>query len=87
MNASREFFTSDREALRNQLQHVRFTFRAEYAHWPDPFPVSTPGQEALRLKHGTPKEFMNNCADAISELSYDEAARAVSQYKFEWDNA
>ena len=45
----------------------------------------TEGQRALAAKHGTPRQFARACADALGEISIEEADDAVRKYLAEWN--
>lgn len=38
----------------------------------------------MKSRHGTPEEFEESVANAIGEISLDEANRAVRRYREEW---
>jgi len=45
--------------------------------------IST-GQRRLQKKHGTPLKFAHVCAEALGEVSVDEANDAIEKYRREW---
>lgn len=52
-----------------------------------PDEATTPAQEELKAKHGTPREFAKACVNAIGEISCLEAHTAIAEYKNKWDAA
>jgi hypothetical protein len=52
-----------------------------------PHDAKTPGQEALKKKHGSPRVFAQACVNAIGEISCLEAHTAIARYKEQWDKA
>jgi hypothetical protein len=64
--------------------------RANYADLVDSMPdeATTPGQQALQAKHGTPRGFAAACVRAIGDMiSCDEATEAIAKYKERWEAA
>ncbi len=49
--------------------------------------ATTPGQEELKKKHGTPREFATAAFDAVGEISCLEAHASVADYKERWEHA
>jgi hypothetical protein len=52
-----------------------------------PHDAKTPGQIALKKKHGSPRMFAQACVNAIGEISCLEAHSAISRYKEQWEKA
>ena len=52
-----------------------------------PTDATTPGQEALKAKHGSPRAFAQACNNAIGTISCLEAHTAIADYKAKWDAA
>lgn len=52
-----------------------------------PCDATTPGQEALKAKHGSPRAFAQACNNAIGKISCLEAHTAIAEYKAKWDAA
>ena len=52
-----------------------------------PTDATTPGQEELKRKHGSPRAFAQACNNAIGEISCLEAHTAIAEYKAKWDAA
>lgn len=52
-----------------------------------PHDAETPGQEALKAKHGSPRAFAQAMVNAIGEISCLKAHTAIQEYKQEWDRA
>ena len=52
-----------------------------------PCDAETPGQEALKAKHGSPRAFAQACNNAIGTISCLEAHTAIAEYKAKWDAA
>jgi len=52
-----------------------------------PTDATTPGQEALKAEHGSPRAFAQACNNAIGEISCLQAHTAIAEYKAKWDAA
>ena len=52
-----------------------------------PNQAKTPGQRALRRKHGTPRTYARACVNAIGEITCLEARAAIRKYLREWNAA
>lgn len=52
-----------------------------------PHDATTPGQEALKKLHGSPRMFAQACVNAIGDISCLEAHTAIQMYKLKWDQA
>lgn len=52
-----------------------------------PTDATTPGQEALKQRHGSPRVFAQACNNAIGTISRLEALTAIAEYKARWDAA
>jgi hypothetical protein len=52
-----------------------------------PTDATTPGQEELKRKHGSPRAFAQACNNAIGEISCLEAHEAIQDYLAKWNNA
>lgn len=52
-----------------------------------PCDATTPGQEELKRKHGSPRAFAQACNNAIGTISCLEAHAAIAEYKAKWDEA
>lgn len=48
---------------------------------------STPGQLALKNRHGTPRAFARSVMACLGEISLDEARAAIDRYNDEWVKA
>lgn len=57
-------------------------FKVRHALLPDT--ALTPAQLELARAHGTPLAFSEACADALGEISWDEAEEAVREYLDHW---
>lgn len=44
----------------------------------------TPGQQALKERHGTPEEFTDAVIKAIGEITKTEALEAIAKYRAQW---
>ena len=72
-----------RTQAREMVHRARaFTLSAMPPDLPDK--AETPGQVALEAKHGTPKAFAEACAQAVGEISINNAVAAVERYADEW---
>jgi hypothetical protein len=70
------------KAIRTAIQQTRENNADVIADMPTK--ATTPGQRALKKKHGTPAEFAQACVNAIGEISCLEAHTAIAKYKREW---
>ena len=52
-----------------------------------PTDATTPGQEELKRKHGSPRAFAQACNNAIGEISCLEAHTAIQDYLAKWNAA
>ena len=52
-----------------------------------PTDATTPGQEALKRKHGSPRAFAQACNNAIGTISCLEAHTAIQDYLTKWNAA
>lgn len=52
-----------------------------------PTDATTPGQEELKRKHGSPGVFAQACNNAIGTISCLEAHTAIQKYLNEWNEA
>ena len=52
-----------------------------------PTDATTPGQEELKRKHGSPRAFAQACNNAIGTISCLEAHTAIQEYLTKWNAA
>lgn len=52
-----------------------------------PTDATTPGQEELKRKHGSPRAFAQACNNAIGTISCLEAHTAIQDYLAKWNAA
>lgn len=52
-----------------------------------PTDATTPGQEELKRKHGSPRAFAQACNNAIGTISCLEAHTAIQDYLTKWNAA
>lgn len=52
-----------------------------------PTDSTTPGQEELKRKHGSPRAFAQACVNAIGTISCLEAHTAIQDYLTKWNAA
>ena len=76
--------TPTKEQIRAMIQATRDNNGDLVASMPHD--ATTPAQEALKKKHGSPRTFAQACVNAIGEISCLEAHRAIADYKAQWDS-
>lgn len=73
------------KAAGDMIQQIRDENQDIIDEMPDV--AATPGQEELKAKHGTPREFARAAVNAIGEISCLEAITSIYDYKARWDAA
>lgn len=81
--------TMNQQELQKQMADMIDQIRADNGDLIASMPCDavTPGQEALKAKHGSPRAFAQACNNAIGEISCLEAHTAIAEYKAKWDAA
>lgn len=77
----------NQEELKKQMAEMIDQIRADNGDLIASMPcdATTPGQEALKAKYGSPRAFAQACNNRIGEISCLEAHTLIAEYKATWD--